>query len=144
MPGLGEVLVTAPSAASLRQQDALAGLGQISQLLPGMLVGDDGADRHQQHHVLARVPGTVGAFAVAAAVGFELAIKPVAKQRVIVRIGLDHDAAAVAAVAAGGSAARDKFFAAKRHATIAAVAGLHANLSFINEHSIPLSKSARF
>ena len=47
MPGLGEVLVAAPAAATLREQDALARLGQIGELLAGVLIGDHGADGNQ-------------------------------------------------------------------------------------------------
>ena len=58
---------------------------------------------------------------MAAAVGFEFAIVAVTQQRVVVRIRFQVDAAAVAAVSAGGSAARHEFFAAERDAAVAAV-----------------------
>ena len=45
-----------------------------------------------------------------------------------------EDVAAVAAVAAGGAAAGDEFFAAEGHAAVAAVAGLDADSCFIDEH----------
>ncbi len=43
---------------------------------------------NSQNHVRAGVPGTVGAFAVAAAIGFEFAIVAVAQQGVVVRDSL--------------------------------------------------------
>jgi hypothetical protein len=78
--------------------------------------------------------GAVGAFAVAAAIGFKFAVVTVAQQRVVVGICFKVDAAAVAAVAAGGSAAGHIFFAAKRDATVAAFAGFHKDFGFINKH----------
>jgi hypothetical protein len=48
--------------------------------------------------------------------------------------GLHEDVAATAAVAAGGTAARDELFAAEGHAAVAAVAGFDANFGFVEEH----------
>ncbi len=139
MPGLGEMLVAAPAAPALREQNALAGLGQIGKPLAGSSIGDHGADRHQQNHVRAGMAGAVRAFAVAAAVGLEFAIEAVAQQRVVVRIGFEVNAAAMAAVAARGPAARHEFFAAKRDAAVPAVAGLHVDFGFVNKHDDSIS-----
>jgi hypothetical protein len=49
-----------------------------------------------------------------------------------------HNVAAMAAVAAGRSAARDKFLAPERHAAITAVTGFYAYFGFIDKHSLPL------
>ena len=62
---------------------------------------------------------------MAAAIGLEFTIVAVAEQRVVIQIGFEIDAAAVAAVPARGTAARHVFFAAEGHAAVAAVAGLH-------------------
>ncbi len=78
--------------------------------------------------------GAVGAFAVTAAIGFEFAIVAVAQKRVVVRIRFEINAAAVAAVAAGRTAARNEFLASKRNAAVAAVAGLHQYFCFVNKH----------
>jgi hypothetical protein len=48
--------------------------------------------------------------------------------------GAHEDVATVAAVAAGGAAARDELFAAKGHAAIAAVAGFDSDVGFVDEH----------
>src|SRR6266403_1773842 len=81
--------------------------------------------------------GAVGAFAVTAAIGFEFAIVAVAQQRVVVGIGFEVDAAAAAAVSAGGAAAGNVFFTAKRDTAIAAVAGFYVDFGFVNEHQYP-------
>jgi hypothetical protein len=78
--------------------------------------------------------GTVGAFAVAAAVGFEFTVVAVTQERVVVRIGFEINAAAVAAIAAGRAAARNVFFTPKRDTAVAAVAGFYIDFGFVNEH----------
>ena len=50
------------------------------------------------------------------------------------RIRFQVDAAAIAAVAAGRPAARHEFFAAKRDASIAAIAGLHVDFRFVDKY----------
>ena len=105
------------------------------------LVGDHGADWDLQDHVLAGMTAAIRAFAVSPAIGFEFAIVSVAQQRVVVRVGFQKNAAAMAAVAPGRSAARHIFFAAERDAAIAAVSRFHINLCFIDKHGDPASAS---
>ena len=99
----------------------------------GLFVKDQRADRNLQNHVRAGMPGAVGAFAVAPAIGLEFAIVAVAKQRVVVDVGFEKDAPAMAAVAAGRTAARHVFLAPERDAPVPAVAGLHEYFGFINK-----------
>ena len=60
------------------------------------------------------------------------------EQGVFVGVGDHDDAAAVAAIAAVGSALGDVLFAAEGDAPVPAVAGLHANCCFIDEHGLVL------
>jgi len=83
--------------------------------------------------------GAVGAFTVAAAIGFKFAVVAVAEQRVVVGIGFEIDAAATAAIAAGGAAAGNVFFPAERDSAVAAVASFYIDFGFINEHREILS-----
>ena len=115
-------------------QYALARRGEISNRRTALIVKGKRADGHLQDHVLARMAGAVGAFAVASAIGLEFAIVTVSQQRVVVWVGFKINVAAMAAVTARGTAARNIFLATEGHATIAAVAGLHENFGFINEH----------
>src|SRR5581483_550132 len=140
MPRLGEVLVAAPSTPAARDKESLPRHGKIRQRFTGIVVTHERADGHLQDQVRAGVPGSVRAFAVAPAVRLEFPVVAVAQQRVVVRIGLDVDAAAVAAVAAGGSSARNIFLAAECHAAVAAVAGLHVDFCFIDKHGSPSSR----
>ena len=134
MPGLREILIATASASAVRDQDALAGSGEVGDGFAGVFVVGDGAYRHEQSHVVAGVAGAIRAFPVAAAVGFEFAVVAIAQQRVVVWIGFKVDAAAAAAIAAGRSAARNIFFAAERNTTVASVAGFYIDFGFINEH----------
>ena len=59
MPRLGEVLISASATPALSDQHALARLGQVGNLFAGVLIGDDCANRHQQDHVFASMPGAV-------------------------------------------------------------------------------------
>ncbi len=79
------------------------------------------------------MPGAVRAFPVTAAIRAEFAVVAITQQCIVVRIGFHVDAAAASAIAAGGPATRNIFLAAKSHAAVPAVAGLHKYLGFINE-----------
>src|SRR6266849_328668 len=133
MPGLGKVLIAASTAATVGDQYALAGAGEVGYGR-ALIVEDQRADGNLQDHVTTGMTGAVGAFAMAATIGLEFAIVTVAEQRVVVNVGFEIDAAAMAAVAARGTAAGHVFFPPEGHATIAAVAGLHEYFGFINEH----------
>ena len=112
MPRLGEMLVAAPAAPALGNQNAATGSGEIGDGFARSFVVGKCADRDLQDHIIAGVAGAVGAFAVAAAVGFEFAVVAVAEKRVVVGVGFEIDGAAIAAIAAGWAAARNLFFAA--------------------------------
>src|SRR2546430_15449943 len=123
MPGLGEMLIAATAAAAVRDENALAGRGEIRQRFAGFGVIDHGADGDLQNHVVAGVACAIRTFAMTAAGSLEFAIVAVAEKRVVVGIGFEIDAAAIAAVAAAGAAAWDVLFAPKRDAAVATVAG---------------------
>src|SRR5215470_9130667 len=122
MPGLGEMLIASSTASAVRNKNALAGRSEVGESLARLAIVDHRADGNLQNHVNAGMAGAIRTFAVAATVGFEFAIVAIAQQRVVVGIGLEIDAAAIAAVATAGAAARNVFFAAERNATVAAVA----------------------
>src|SRR5256885_2655973 len=123
VPGLGEMLIAATAAATVRDENALAGRGEVGERFAGLAVVDHRADGDLQNHVVAGVAGAIRTFAVTATVGLEFAIVAVAEKRVVVGIGFEINAAAIAAIASAGAAAGDVFFAAKRDAAVATVAG---------------------
>jgi hypothetical protein len=74
-------------------------------------------------------------------IGLEFAVEAVAKQSVVVGIRFKVNASAVAAISPGGTAARHKFFAAKRDAAVPSVTSLYVNFGFINKHVDSISAS---
>ena len=133
VPGFGKVLIATPSAAPMRDEDTLARSGEIGDGLAALVVEDERANGYVQDEVRAGVASAIGAFAVASALGFKFAIVAVAEQGVVVRIGFQIDAAPVAAIAARGTAPRNKLLTAKSHAAVTAVASLYEYFGFINE-----------
>src|SRR5262249_14744221 len=116
MPGLSEMLIAATSASAMRNENALAGRGEIGERFVVLAVVDHRANGNLQNHAVAGMPREIRPSAVTAAVGLKFAIVAVAQKRVVVRIRFKINAAAVAAVAAARAAARNVFFAAESNA----------------------------
>ena len=133
--GGGEVLVAASAASALGDDDLLVGLGKVVNQLAGFLVVKAGAYGNLQNDRFGVLAGAVRAHAVFAVPRLVFRIVAEVNQR-IVALRRDHDdVAAMAAVAARGTAARNEFLAPEGHAAIAAVTGLDANFCLINKHS---------
>ena len=128
-----EISVAEAAIAALHQRDALADAREIGEQSFAVLLVDLRADRHLEHHVLAVGAVHVLAHAVAAGLGLEVLLVAVIDQRVEAVDRLDDDIAALAAVAARGAAEFDEFLAPERDAAVAAGAGLHINLGFVEE-----------
>jgi hypothetical protein len=71
---------------------------------------------------------------VASALGLVLGVKTVLEQRVLMLIGHQNHVAAAPAVAAAGSPARNILLPPEGQTAVAAVAGLHEDDDFIDEH----------
>ena len=144
-----EVRVAEAAASALGDEHALADVGQIGELrraTSGMLRiahEDERADRHGDLEVVAVAPGLERALAAAAALGVELRGEAEVNERVAVRIGDEIDRAALAAVAAIGTAARDELLAAEAERAAAAVAGLDVDVDFVDEHRVRIRTRIR-
>src|SRR5579862_3132365 len=130
----GEASVAASAAPAAGNHKFLIGLGKLESLFSGLIVVHNRADRNLEQHVAAVASGFVGAFAVTPAVGLMLGIETEMHQRVVPFAGLHDDVSALAAVSAGGAAARNKFLAPEGHATVAAVTGFNLDFCFVDEH----------
>ena len=119
--------------AAARQAHALAVVGEVGQDFFGVGVADQRAHRHAQFDVVGTGAIAVGAVAFLAVFGLVAFHKTVFHQGVDVFVGHGKHAAAFAAVAAIGAAARNKFFAAETHGTIAAASGDHFDFGFVNK-----------
>ena len=126
-----DVALSATSA--LGDQQALAVLGEVADLLVGIDVGNHGAYRHADGDVLAALAGHLPTHAVFAAHGAEHALMAEIDKGVEAFIGKQPDAAAVGTVTAVGTAKGDEFLAAEADAAVAAVAGLDSYGGFVDE-----------
>ena len=68
------------------------------------------------------------------ALGLVFGIETEMHERVVALAGFHDDVAAFAAIAAGGSAARDKLLPPKGKAAVAAVTSFYADCGFVNKH----------
>ncbi len=133
--------VAATAHAAVSHGDALAVVSEVGHKLAGFLgflevFVDHGAHRHLEHQVGARGAVHATALAVRAALGLEVMLEAVIDQRGHAGIGFKHHVAAMAAVAAIGTALGHMGLAAKRHAAGAAVAALDVDSDLINEHDV--------
>ena len=128
-----EVKVAEPAFATLREHCFLLVPCKISDDLAGIGIGDHGADRHPQHDVVGAMAVLVGAASVLALFCAMNACEAVIDQRVDVAIGDGEDAAALAAVAAVGTAAWNVLLAPEARSAPATVAGNDFDDRFVDE-----------
>ena len=139
-----EVHVAEAALAAAREQRALAVPGEVGDQIAGFLVADHGAHRHAQLEVAPGGAVAVLAQAAGAVLGAVDAREAVVDQRVDVAVGPRPDAAAAAAVAAVGPAVPDVLLAAKVRGAVAALAGVHLDLRFVDElHVVEIKKPYR-
>src|SRR5690606_33588101 len=89
--------------------------------------------RHRDHEILAAGPLLVGSFAVVAAFGPEV-LRPQGTEVTPGGVTFEQHAAAVASVAAVGSAARDVRFPPEGDRAVTAAATLNVNFRFVVQH----------
>ena len=132
-----DVLRVAPAAvAALGDEHAHTRrrqIGELVELALGRLLVDDRADRHLQLDVGAAAAGALRAFAVGAAAGLEDFLETEVEEGVEVGGGDDVDRAAVPAIAAVGTAARDEFLPAETHGAGPAVTRGHVDVYFVDK-----------
>src|SRR5690606_18835352 len=99
----------------------------------GVDVDDHGADGHDDGHVVAALAVLLLAHAALALLGLETALVAEVDQGVEVLVGLQPDAAAVAAVTTVGAALGNELLPPETHAAIAALACGHGDFNFVYE-----------
>ena len=125
--------IAAAAHAAFEEDDALADLGEIGEDFLLVFRQDLRPDRHVDHQVVRACAGAVAAHAVAAALGLEVLRIAEVDQRVQALHGFEHDVAALAAVAAVGSAVFDILLAAEADGAGAARAALQIDLGLVEE-----------
>ena len=116
-----------------RHQQALIRLDQIANQFTGIGVVSHRPDRHDHGQIGAASPGTIGAPAVLAALGAKPPGKTVIGQGIQFGVGPQVDTAAIAAIAAVGTAEGNVFLPPEADAAVAAVAGLDPDDDLIDE-----------
>ena len=132
--GGGEVLVAAPTASAVGDDDALVGMLEVVDELAGIVIEDEGADGDFEDDVVAVAAGAVGAHAVLAALGAVERVVAEVHEGVVALGGFHDDVAAASAVSTGGPAARNEFFAAEGHAAVTTVTGFDPDFGFVDKH----------
>ena len=139
-----EMHVAKPALAAAGEEGALAVLGEVGHRVAGLLVADHRAHGYAQLDIGAASAVAVRPGAAAAVLRAVDAGEAVVDQRVDIAIGECPDAAAASAVAAIGPAIADVLLAAEGRGAVAAVAGVHLDLGFVDEfHAVQIKKPYR-
>ena len=127
----------APTAATaFRDQDTLTGGGEVVKYLAGLVVIDDCSCGDLYFEVVAALSLLVASSAVLSAFGSENMVITKLQKGVFVVITDEVDAAAVAAISAAGTAARNKFLAAESDAAVSAVSGFDSDPGLVDERGV--------
>src|SRR3954463_15319881 len=136
--------VSQSTGASAREQGACTVLGEIGHQGACFFIADERSDRHAELDIVSAAAMAIGAQALASGLGAMDASEAVVDECVDVAIGASPDASAAAAVAAVRAAARDVFLPAKAGRAVAALAGMHLDLGFVDElHGLEIKKPYR-
>src|SRR5947209_1734124 len=125
--------VAEPAIATVQQHDSLTRLGQIGEHGLLVVVEELGPNRDTQHEIAALGAGLVGAGAATAFLSTKMLLITVVDQRVQIVRRLEHDVAALAAIAAIRPTELDELLAAKAHGAAAAVTALQVDLGLVEE-----------
>ena len=132
----GEPRVAPSAVPALGDHDLLAVIGHVRDLHELTIVPSlvhDRADGNVQGHIRAALAGPQRTLALLTLAGREQPLEPEVQQRIQVGAGDDEDRAAAAAVPAIGTPARYELLAPEAHRSRAAVAGLYANVDFVDK-----------
>ncbi len=120
-----EAPVAAPAAAAARDHDTRLGVREIGDRHLAVRVEHLRAERDVDDRVLAATAGLAPALAVHAALAAQMPAEAEGREVAHVRIGQQHDIAAVAAVAAVRAALGHELLAPEGDAAVTAATGLH-------------------
>ena len=137
--GRGEVAV-APAALAAAAEDVRLGRGHILNDLVRLRVAHERAARHADGERLAAFAELAAALTVHAVLGGVFALVAEVHQRGHIVVHLQNDVAAVAAVAAVGTAGCDVFLTVERDRAVAALAGGNGDARLINEFRCHIEK----
>ena len=111
----------------------MAFYGKVTERFAGVSIGDDGAYRDRDVHIVAAMPGAIVAAAALAVLAFVGAGNAKIGESIHALDGFEVDAAAKPPVTPVGTAERRELLAAEAHATATAVARRYFQLGFVDE-----------
>lgn len=130
------MLVAASAASAFADRESLAGRGQVADQVARLRVEDDRPRRDEDDEILAALSRLLVRAAAFAIRRGELLVLSESRKRVERGLDFEDDIAALAAVAAIGTAARLELLAAKVDHAVAALAGTNVDFYVVNEHSL--------
>ncbi len=119
--------------ATLRDQQALTRLGQVTYHILSGGIDHRGTDRHRQDQIVALGTRTFSTAALLTIGRIEAAGVTVVDERVEILVRLQIYGPAIAAIAPVGAAFLDELLTTEAHHAVTAVAGLYKNRYFIDE-----------
>ena len=128
-----EMCVAEAAIAAAQQHDTLARAGEIGKHGFLVVLHDLRPDRHPQHEVATLGAGAVSPGASTPVLRPEMLPVTVIDQRVEIIESMENDVAALAALAAIGSAEFDEFLAAEAHRAPPAITALQVDLALVEE-----------
>jgi len=132
------------AVATLCDGDDFARCEQLEQDIPCLSVGDDGAHRHFEGDVIARMAEHIGAQTVLAALGLMATGKTKVNEGVEVGVCNSKHMSATSAVTSVRAAEFFVLFVAKRDAAVPAVTCGDVDIGFVNElHGVSSLKSEK-
>jgi hypothetical protein len=134
----GKTCVPASAASAARNDETLACLSKIVQLLARGFVVDNRPNRNLDLDRFSFGPGAIAAFAVAAALRLVLGVEAEFEEGILVLVSDKRYVAATAAIPSAWAATRDVFFASKSQAPVTAVSGLNQDANLIDERAMGL------
>jgi hypothetical protein len=134
MRGGSKVLIATAAASATSHDEAIAGVREIVKQFARIVVVNYGSHGNWRFGGRSFASRAIATFAVTPALARVLRIKPEMKQGVVVLAGNQNDIAPAPAIAAARPTAWDVFLAPERQASIPAVARLHTNSNFVDEH----------
>src|SRR5450830_167491 len=125
--------ITPTTFASLSQQHYLFVISQIGDMLTGVVIHDQRADRHTQENIVCALAIAIGAAAVLAIARLVQLGIAIVDQGVDITVGHRPDGAALATIAAIGATEWTEFFTAKTGYTIATITGNDFDFCFVDK-----------
>src|SRR5207249_7975494 len=126
--------IASSTASAPSNDDGFVRSREVVDSFSGFVVVEDGADRHLQYNVFTFTAGFIRTFTMPAALRLVFRIEAEMHERIMTFARFHNYIAALAAVSARRTAARNKFLAPESDATITPVPSLNTDYRFIDEH----------